>query len=118
LASQNAEISIDQFKQLISTSLTNAHDELVKNYVNGKTEAARQSKTFGELDLGKLAVEAHRMVTSQPGNFVGKMILKRLREEFKQGFNKSLQVGKISPHLKSDDLEQISKKVKKPAKAS
>lgn len=116
LASQNENVSADEFGTLITECLSQSHDDLVASYVNGRTQIAKQNKSFGKVDLGKLAVEAQTSVSANPQKYVCKATLKALRSRFKTGFNQSLRAGASSPLLKSDDLAQIAKKVKKPPK--
>jgi energy-coupling factor transporter ATP-binding protein EcfA2 len=116
LASINPSVSVEQFTALISECLSETHDEMVANYVNGRTNIARQDRTVGALNPGALAVEAQKAISSHPDNFVSKYTLKAMRPKFKGTFNCSLQIGAPSPLLKCDELEQIAKKVKKPVK--
>jgi hypothetical protein len=118
LASKNKGVSSQQFSTLITKCLAEARDEMVASYVNGRTNIARLDKNLGTLNPGNLAVEAQKVVSSNPDKFVGKSTLKDLRVKFKSEYNRSLQVGGPSPLLKCDDLEQIAKKVKKPTKIS
>jgi hypothetical protein len=114
LASQNECMTKAEFDTMIAQCLQDLHGDLVAGYVNGKAHWARMNKTFGELDLGKLAVEAEKAVTASPTAFLGKGVLKALRKRFKSAQSTSLKVGKGSDLLACDDLVQITKKVKNP----
>jgi len=118
LASKNDGVSAEEFSALIAKCNSQMHDDMVANYVNGRTTIARQDKSFGNLNLGALAVDAEKAVAAAPGKFVCKATLKCLKREFKKDFDRFLQVGTSSPLLKCDDLEHVAKKVKKPAKSA
>lgn len=113
LAAQNGSISKAEFDTMIVECLQSLHEDLVSSYVNGKANLARVKKTFGDLDLGKLAVEAEKAVTNAPTAFLGKRVLKALRKRFKSSRGVSLEVGRESPLLACEDLSQIAKKVKR-----
>jgi energy-coupling factor transporter ATP-binding protein EcfA2 len=118
LASTNHGVSAEQFTALIADCLSETHDEMVASYVNGRTNIARQDRSVGALNPGSLAVEAQKAISSQRDRFVSKSTLKALRPKFKAAYNRSLLVGATSPLLKYDELDQIAKKVKKPAKGN
>jgi hypothetical protein len=118
LAPKNKGVSSKQFSDLITKCHAEARDETVANYVNGRTHIARLDKNLGALNPGNLAVEAQKSVSTHPHRFVGKSTLKDLGVKFKAEHNRSLQIGGASPLLKCEDLEQIAKKVKKPAKTA
>lgn len=116
LASQNQGVSAEQLRTLIAECLSEGREEMVANYVNGRMDIARQNKSLGTLNPGTLAVEAHKTISAAPNNFVCKSTLKALRPKFKATFKLSLQIGAASPALKSDDLDQVAKKIRKTSK--
>lgn len=114
LALLNPGVSEGQFEKLLSEVLKEQHDALVSDYVNGRTNAARQAKTSGNLNAGKLAVEAQKAVTENPQAYAGKPIVKRMREAFKDNHQTTLKLNKVTPALHSAKLAVILKQLKKP----
>ena len=113
LAVQNQGIGIESFQDLISSSLTDDHDDTVAAYVNGRTNIARENKTTGALNPGALAVEAQKEVTGKPASYARKRTLRTLRQRFKSQYDRTLQIGAVTEILKVDELAQIAQRVKK-----
>ena len=85
-------------------------DQLIADYVNGRVDIVRKSDMYRSLDLGKLAVEAAQVVSSDPLRFSGKLVLRAIRGEFRTRHGRNMNDSVISLELKNEDLAAIAKK--------
>jgi AAA domain, putative AbiEii toxin, Type IV TA system len=82
LAELNGEHSEEAFEKIINGVLREHHDQLVKDYVNGRVEIARKAGTKGNINHGQLAIEATKAVSAEPLRYAGKSILRAIRAHF------------------------------------
>lgn len=113
LSEANPTVSVDDFKGLITDVVERAIDELTAAYVNGRVDLERKAGTFGKLDLGKLATEASKVVSSDPFRYSGKIILRAVRAKFRRRYGHNLLTHLVSSHLRDDALVGIARKMPK-----
>jgi len=103
-------MTVQEFETLIAVILTEKRNELVTDYVNGRTDIIRKRGDASKLNHGELAVEAGQRVDQDPRRYAGKAILRRLRVQFQTNTKRNLLVFQASPKLKSDLLASIATK--------
>lgn len=111
LAEKNSDMTVQQFEALIAAILTQKRNELVTDYVNGRTDIIRKRGEASKLNHGELAVEAGQRVDQDPRRYAGKAILRSLRSQFQTNTKRNLLVFEASAKLKSDLLSSIATRV-------
>ena len=108
LADINQVVSKANVDQMIREALSEAEEECVERYVNGRIEIKRQGGTHSNINHGKLAVEAKNKVEKDPRRFgYGKALLKRLRHKCQTTYSINLKTYQTNELLKNDALATI-----------
>jgi len=111
LAEQNEELSIDEFEAQIIETAGQCKADLVAAYVNGRLQIARTNGTFGTTNIGELSAGAEGEVFGAPRTLQhGKIMLRRLRNNFQNDHGKNLSVGHVSETLHVDEISIIARK--------
>lgn len=111
LAETNETLSEVEAETLIDEATEAVREESVQKYVNGRCDLEKKAQTFGKLDLGKLAVEAAKVVSQDDVRFRhSKTVMHKLRELHQKEKGKNLLVRKVTTHLCVPELVTIAKK--------
>lgn len=104
--------SAKYFAGLIETATNLVNECSVQKYVNGRVDISRKLGKFSELNIGKLATEAPKMIDSNPQRFRhSKTVLKKLRNLFKEAHGNNLKIDYPSRYLEVQVLKDVSKTI-------
>lgn len=84
----------------------------IEKYVNGRSDLAKKTGTFGKLNLGQLAVEAPKRLAAAPERYRhSKTVLKNLRGKFRESYGSNMKSLEVSKHIGVASLMAIVKKL-------
>ena len=110
-----AELNVipkEEVGELLAAATASSRQSSIEKYVNGRTDIEKKAGTFGKLNLGQLAASAPDTFDADPERFRdAKAVLKILRQDFKNKYERNLRVSEKSPHLAVDDLVVLAKKL-------
>lgn len=102
----------EDFTDVIETATNLVHEISIQKYVNGRIDILKKSGKFSELNIGKLATDAPKIVNSNPQRYRhSKTVLKRLRSLFKEKYGDNLKVYYLSSNLEVQLLKDVSKTI-------
>lgn len=111
IAELNA-ISEQEARELLVAATTSSRESSIEKYVNGRSDIEKKAGTFGKLNIGQLAAAAPKVVDADPERYRdAKIVLKRLRQDFKTKYQLNLRLVEKSPYLAVDDLAVLAKKL-------
>jgi ABC-type dipeptide/oligopeptide/nickel transport system ATPase component len=103
-------LTVSVAEKLITDATKDTHEICVEKYVNGRSDLAKKSGTYGSLNIGALAVEAGKKVSDDPARYRhSKTILKRTRLLFQEQHSGNLMTVKSTEHLVDERLKEICK---------
>ncbi len=103
----------ERIRELLDAATDSSMQISIEKYVNGRSDIEKKAGTFGKLNLGQLAANAPKVVKDEIERYRhAKTVLKRLRNNFQEKYDKNLQVLKKSSHLAVDELNIIAVKIK------
>jgi AAA ATPase domain len=84
----------------------------IEKYVNGRTDVAKKTGTFGSLNIGQMATMAPTLVNDNPERYRhAKTALKNLRHLYQESTGINLRVIEPSPHIAIKELSTLVKKL-------
>lgn len=112
LASLNAGVSADDFRQQIEDAAKSINDDLVAAYVNGRISIERENGNSGRINHGKLAASAPKELENNPQRLRhGKLLLRAIRGSFQDLNKKNLVVYRESEFLQHAPLKELLQRV-------
>ena len=112
LASVNPDLSLDEAKSLIQTSMDTSYNDSIGHYFNGRCDIEKKARTFGMLNPGNLAAQVPQVYGSDPNRYChSKTVMANLRQLFQEQFHRNLQVRTPSPLICSQALSSIVRRV-------
>ena len=98
--------------ELLQKATEACRDLSIEKYVNGRTDLAKKTGTFGSLNLGQMATTAPRLVGDNPERYRhAKTVLKTLRHLYQETTSTNLSVIEPSPHIAVEELSTLVKKL-------
>jgi len=94
---------------MLDEATTAARDTSIEKYVNGRSDIEKKAGTYGQLNIGQLAIDAPRQVDAAPERYrYAKTVLRELRRKFREDHGTNLRVVDTSPHLSVNALSEIA----------
>lgn len=94
---------------MVADATTATRDTSIEKYVNGRSDIEKKAGTYGQLNVGQLAIEAPRLVDTEPQRYRhAKTVLREVRRKFREDHETNLRVVEASPHLAVDALVEIA----------
>lgn len=100
--------------ELINQATKDSKDLCIQKYANGRVDIEKKSGGYGKLDVGGLAVEAIKILDSDPQRYRhSKTILKKVRSLFQDKYNRNIKIIEQSEFIKDLSLEAIANSLPK-----
>lgn len=101
-----------EISELIDGATIENRNLSIEKYVNGRTDIAKKTGTFGSVNIGQLATSAPGEIDSNPERYRhSKTVLKTLRRHFQEHYGCNMRVVEASPELEDDALAALAKKL-------
>ena len=111
LAAVNQNLSEDLAKDLIARAMTDTRQDSISHYVNGRCDIEKKARTFGQLNLGNLAAQAHDVYDSDPLKYChSKTVISKMRQLFRAEYSANLESQKRSDFISSPVLSEIARR--------
>jgi len=101
-----------EMEELLQKATDACRDLSIEKYVNGRTDLAKKTGTFGSLNLGQMATMAPKLINDNVERYRhSKTVLKTLRHSYHETTGVNLSVIEISPHIAVSELSTLVKKL-------
>jgi hypothetical protein len=111
LAELNQDLTEIEFEELINSVILEMEPNTTADYVNARIDMARKEKKSGNLNAGKIAVEAPRVISTDVRRYCGKPVLKAIRQKYQSRCKKNMVSLEASEILSVPFLSNIAKRV-------
>lgn len=106
------EKSEDEMAHLLDQATYLCRAISIEKYVNGRTDIAKKSGTFGGMNLGQLAAKAPEVIVANPERYRhGKTVLKTLRQLYHEAHGTNIRVIEVSHYIAVPELLTLTKKL-------
>ncbi len=103
------DLDVDTARLMLAEATTATRDTSIEKYVNGRSDIEKKAGTYGQLNIGQLALEAPRQVDTAPERYRhAKTVLREVRRKFQEDHGRNLRVLENSQYLKAEALVQIA----------
>jgi len=111
LAVLNQDLTEEEFEILIDSVVEEMEQNTTADYVNARVDMARKDKKSGNVNAGKIAVEARKVISANLRRFCGKPVFRAIKQKYQSQCKKNLVCLEASPSLADPFLSNIAKKV-------
>jgi hypothetical protein len=109
MLNNKTELEMDE---LLRKATEACRDLSLEKYVNGRTDLAKKTGTFGSLNLGQMATMAPKLVSDKPERYRhAETVLKTLRHLYQETTGVNLCAIEPSPHIAVEELSTLVKKL-------
>jgi hypothetical protein len=110
LSELNKDLTEIEFEDLINSVVDTTRPNIIADYVNARIDMARKEKRQGNIDAGKLAVEAPKTISKDIRRFCGKTVLRAIRQEYQSRQKKNMASIATSDIVRDPFLYGIAKR--------
>lgn len=112
LASLSNSLTAEEFEELINEATQNTKDTSIEKYINGRSNIAKKTGTYGRLNIGQLAAEAPRSFDAHPTTLRhSKTVVRELRRLFQEQQGRNLRIVENSENLSIQGLSEIANRI-------
>ena len=112
LCAINSHLKLEDIDTMLKEATKQCREVSVEKYVNGRTDIEKKAGSFGKLNVGKLAVDAGRILDGDPERYrYSKGVLRRLRRNYQDDNGTNLKIHRVSKHIKCRQLRTVAKKL-------
>jgi energy-coupling factor transporter ATP-binding protein EcfA2 len=102
----------EEMTEILGKATAVCRDLSIEKYVNGRTDIAKKSGTFGSVNLGQLATTSPKLVDEKPERYRhSKSVLKNTRHLYQETTGTNLRVIEPSSHISVGELSTLAKKL-------